>query len=1107
MARADRSLRRPVRRRPLTLLVGLLCSTGALAQSAAPAGSPSDVRYTPVQGVSSALFPRQPDDARVLGGAVASPVARIVVEASEDGLPADGVSVVRLTLRLFKADGGALDGATRITLEHSGGRIRLPGARTDEFGPRALDADPVEPGVQIDVAAGGLAQVELISPHEAQDVRVRVSAGEQVAQGVISFVPDLRPMIAAGLLEGIVSFRHRATLEPVRRGDAFEQEISRWSRDFDGNKATAAARAAFFLKGTIRGDLLLTAAYDSDKETRARLLRDIQPEQLYPVYGDASLRSFDARSGDRLYLRLDSGKSYLLYGDFVTGDGFSQALGQGAVASLKQRSLGSYNRTATGARLHHESGAFTGNVFVLRDTLRQVVEEFASQGSGPYGLRNDGVLEGSEKVEVLVRDRLQPSRIIAVRPLTRLVDYSFEPFSGRILLAQFLGSVDADLNPVSLRITYEVDQGGPAFWVGGADAQWRLGGSFEIGGSAVEDRNPLAPYELRSANATWRLGPRSALVAEVAQSRSEVNTNPANQRSGAALQDLSGRLSGNAWRVELAHEGEASELRAFVGRSEPGFDNPSAPLQGGRGEALATGKLKLTDSLDLVGQAQRSEDRNEGGGETRGADAGLRWRATDSWTLEAGLRTRREVVGTLANGTSSLPFGSTTGLSGSLASGSGGGALGYGNQALDPTTGLPLIQDGSLPSAINPLPAGTRLEADTVRLGVGWRASERLTLGGEVEHEVSGDERRRVALGADWRVGTLARLYTRWEQQTGWTSLQGVSATGSRASALVFGIDGQPLPDTQAFSEYRLRDAVNGADLQLASGLRRQWTLAEGIGVQAGVERIQVLRGSTATATAATVGLDWTRNPLWRGSTRLEVRRSADLPDTTTDERFTTTLWTGLLAHKVSRDWTVLARHHLLNTDYRSRGDVLQNRTQLGLAWRDTDTNRGNVLARLEWKHERDASNAQVGTLQSKALIASTAGDWHPSRPWWLSGRVAAKWQDDRFEGGTESRFHAQWLSGRMVYDLGKRWDVGLAASLQRGQFGAWQHALGAEVGYLMATNLWLSAGWNHTGFRADADLAGYEYTQRGFYIRLRFKFDETLFQGSDPAVNRSLAR
>ena len=61
------------------------------------------------------------------------------------------------------------------------------------------------------------------------------------------------------------------------------------------------------------------------------------------------------------------------------------------------------------------------------------------------------------------------------------------------------------------------------------------------------------------------------------------------------------------------------------------------------------------------------------------------------------------------------------------------------------------------------------------------------------------------------------------------------------------------------------------------------------------------------------------------------------------------------------------------------------------------------------------------------------------------------------------------------------------------------------EIG--VRESLWLSAGYNRVGFSADRDLAGYEYTQRGAYVRLRFKFDETLFDGGDPAVNRSLPR
>lgn len=1095
-----------LRLRPLVAALAA-CSAGAVLAQPAPPGSPADVAYTPVQGLASPLLPRQPADARALP-AVTSNVGRVLVEASADGVPADGQSVVRLVLRLFDAQGKPLRGEATATIEHSGGRLRLPGARTDETGARALDADRGTPGLQL-LVKDGVAELELLAPAEPQDVRVRVSAGGETAQGRIAFVPDLRPMIAAGLVEGLVQFRHRVTLEPARRGDAFEQEIRGWTRDFDGGRGSAALRTALFLKGTLKGEWLLTAAYDSDKETRARLLRDIQPEAFYPVYGDASLRSFDARSGSRLYLRLDHGRSYVLYGDFATGDGFSQPLGQGAVASLKQRSLGAYARSATGVRAHHEAHGVVANAWALRDTLRQVVEEFASQGSGPYGLRNAAVLEGSEKVEVVVRDRLQPARIVSVRPLLRLVDYGFEPFSGRILLAQFLGAVDADLNPVSLRVTYEVEQGGEAFWVGGVDAQVRLGSSLELGGAAVEDRNPLAPYRLTSANATWKLGPRSALVVEAAGSRSEVNTQPANTRTGGALAGRSGPISGQAWRVELAHESDGHELRAFVGRSDPEFDNPAAPLSGGRAEAFASGRLGLGAGLDLVAQAQRSEDRNPGGGRLDGGDVGLRWRAAERWTLEAGLRTRRETVGTTAPGMSTLPFGSTAGLGSTLGSGAGGGALGFGNQPLDPATGLPAASGGStVPTGVSALPAGTRLDVDTLRLGLGWRAGERLSLGAEVEHEVDGDLRRRFALGADWRLTDWARAYTRWERQLGWTSLQGVSATGSSASALVFGIDGQPLTETQVFSEYRLRDAVAGRELQLASGLRRQFTLAEGLGLQAGLERVQVLRGGSATATAATLGLDWTGHALWRASTRLEWRRSADLPDTLAqDERFDTTLWTALLARKIDRDWTLLGRHHLLRTDYRSRGDVVQNRTQAGLAWRDTDTNRGNALAKLEWKHESDASNPLAGTLRSRAWVAALSAEAHPARPWWISGRLAGKWQTDRFEAGVESRFRGQWLSGRLVYDLGKRWDLGLAAAAQLGQQGARQTAWGVEAGYLLATNLWLSAGFNASGFRADRDLAGYEYTQRGAYVRLRFKFDETLFDGRDPAVNRSLTR
>jgi hypothetical protein len=90
-----------------------------------------------------------------------------------------------------------------------------------------------------------------------------------------------------------------------------------------------------------------------------------------------------------------------------------------------------------------------------------------------------------------------------------------------------------------------------------------------------------------------------------------------------------------------------------------------------------------------------------------------------------------------------------------------------------------------------------------------------------------------------------------------------------------------------------------------------------------------------------------------------------------------------------------------------------------------------------------------------------------------------------------------QLLGGRSTWDLSERWDAGLQAYAMWGN-GSVDAALGVQVGYLAWKNLWLSAGYNFKGFSAR-DMAGEAHTARGAYLKLRFKFDETLFAG-EPA-------
>jgi hypothetical protein len=1099
-----------------------------LAQTAA------GTRFTPVLGDAGALYPRSPasSDAESEGvptrtGAVDysknHAVDRIVVEIEHEGVPADGQTPVHVQLRLLGADGKPLTAKVYVTIEHSGGRIRLPGSRTDELGPGAADADRLTPGVQLAVE-NGVAEFDLLAPHEPQDVSLRITAGSEMAEGVIGFVPEVRELIATGLIEGVINFRNRSNgglISPVQHGDAFDRDIRRWERQFNSGKANAAARTAFFIKGRIKGEYLLTAAFDSDKDVRGRLLHDIRPEEFYPVYGDSSLRGFDARSAERLYVRIDNQRSYLLYGDFQTGDTLATSTGIGGSGPVPQRILGTYNRTATGLGWHFESERLRSNLFAINDSLRQIIEEFVSQGSGPYALRNNAVLEGSERVEVIVRDRNQPTRIVAVRPLGRLVDYSFEPFSGRILLNQFLPAFDSDLNPVSLRITYELDQQTEKFWVMGADGQLRLGEHMEAGASVVEDRNPFAPFRMGSANAGFRFGTDTALVLEYARTQSEVNTNTLNQVTSQGLQGVVGEVQGDAWRVDFLHEGERFDARVFAARTDPEFNNPASPLFGGRGEYNAHLAYRIGERVEPYVEALRSEDRNPGGGKRDAGGVGVRVAATGRLTLDFGLRSIRETIGVTSPWSMGAPFGQAGGLSGGFATGAGGGALGYGQQALDPATGMMIINGSSSGSLItSSLPVGTRLESDSARLGIGYRFAERFTGGAEYEQSVSGEERERVAAGLDYRLFERSRLYGRYEKQTGLTSAYGITTTDRAADALVFGLDTSYLRDTQAFSEYRMRDAISGRDVQAASGIRNNWDIREGLRLSSSAERVNVIAGSVGDSTALALALDYGANPLWRGAVRIEHRISEDVAATSVNEAFNTTLLQVLLARKLSRDWTLLGRNYLLATDYAARGGVLQDRFQLGLAYRDTDRNRVNALMRYEYKLERDESgltlvNGEIvdGSSQdvrTRAHIVSTHADWHPSRPWWFTGRIAGKIQDDQFayrDGvRVDSRFRAVLLSGRVVYDLTENWDVGALGSTFRGQMGANQYAWGLEVGRLLRQNLWLSAGHNWTGFAGDRDLNGYEYTQQGFFLRLRFKFDEDLFR-RDPARYRDPVR
>lgn len=534
--------------------------------------------------------------------------------------------------RFHSGDAGTV--TVRIQLRDAAGvpvTTRLPVTLTTESGqwqvPGALEAD----GAVRVFVEGGEAQVAITQPAQALRVNVTAASGKVLQRQTLDFVPKARPFIAAGVVEGIVRVRSGQALlvAPTNSLDAFSKELQGLSREF-GSRGQVGARAAVYLKGKVKGDYLLTLAYDSDKETRERLFRDIAPDEYYPIYGDDSVRAFDAQSTSKLFVRVEKEHSWVLVGDFQT---------EFAAASGVKPTLSAYNRAVTGGATHLEKGGVALDAFVLRDRTRQRVAEIAPNGtSGPYTLPVGDVVPNSERVELVVRDRLNTQVELRRTALTRFDDYAIEELSGRILFRAPVWAFDAEGNPVTIRVTYEVESNQDAYTTAGAQVTVPLGKDTKAAVRTIREDDPAAPYTLQGAVVQSRIGKDLLVSAEVARS----------QRGGDA------GTGGTGSRVEAKGSVGPVEVNAVVTNTSEGFDNPSAGISAGRLDAAAGASLRISDNLRAVGKVAAGRDKRSGS-EQEVLYAGVEATPMPGLQVEAGVRRMSDNAATVTTSGTSAP--------------------------------------------------------------------------------------------------------------------------------------------------------------------------------------------------------------------------------------------------------------------------------------------------------------------------------------------------------------------------------------------------------------------------------------------------------------------
>ena len=528
------------------------------------------IQHAPGQTVE-VMINGQAINSLTFAGVEENPTGTVAVSSWTGVRLADGAN--EIIVDIWNADGSRAKGIRR-TINYTGGPIRAEyvaekstlvadGKTRPVLAVRLYDraGKPARAGIvgkfRVDAPYRSAWDEENDRKNKLVEIGDRSASFKVDGEGIAYL--ELAPTTQTGEVTVVLPFQNyreqeiRAWLSPAQRDwilVGFAEGTAAHATISDNMAAAAAAgheegyydegRVAFFAKGTIKGEYLLTIAYDSDRDrddVRDRFDTEIDPNAYYALYADTAEQRFEASSQRKIYVKLERNQFYALFGDFDTG--------------LSVTDLARYQRRFNGIKSEYRGRNIGYTAFAAETDQSFNRDEIRGDGtSGLYQLSNAPIIANSEKIRIEVRDRFDSGVVLSSQNLARFLDYTIDTLSGTVYFKKPVPSRDLDFNPVYIVAEYESIAASTEDVVAGGRGSVRLGDdSVELGVTYINDGTQGAEADLTGADLRWQINDETLLKAEIADSSSVV----AGVDRGGSAQSL-----------QVEHSSERVDVRAFI---------------------------------------------------------------------------------------------------------------------------------------------------------------------------------------------------------------------------------------------------------------------------------------------------------------------------------------------------------------------------------------------------------------------------------------------------------------------------------------------------------------------------------------------------------------